>query len=171
MPPEIVNPLSVSIQKSNKKRLILDLRYINLHFFKNKFKCEDMAVARGYQAGWSFAYFWFKVWTSTRWYFPGVYWIFIIFLDLFRRLNKVLFVFNAPIWSLNCPLLVYQIIKAFAQEMAKWGKAIVVFLDDGLGVDATFNLAQIASLQVHSDLLKFGPLPNEDKCTWIPATS
>ena len=57
MPPEIVNPLSVSIQKSNKKRLILDLRYINLHFFKNKFKCEDMAVARGYQAGWSFAYF------------------------------------------------------------------------------------------------------------------
>ena len=45
-PPEIVNPLSVSIQKSGKKRLLLDLRHINLHLFKKKFKCEDIAAAK-----------------------------------------------------------------------------------------------------------------------------
>ena len=32
--PDIVNPLSVSIQSSGKKRLILDLRHVNLYVFK-----------------------------------------------------------------------------------------------------------------------------------------
>ena len=36
-PPAIVNPLSVSIQSSGKKRLILDLRHVNLYIFKQKF--------------------------------------------------------------------------------------------------------------------------------------
>ena len=46
VPPEIVNALSVSIQKSSKKRLILDLRHTNLHLFVNIFKCEEIAVAK-----------------------------------------------------------------------------------------------------------------------------
>ena len=41
-PPDIVNPLSVSVQANGKKRLILDLRHINLHIFKQKFKCEGL---------------------------------------------------------------------------------------------------------------------------------
>ena len=36
--PAILNPLTVSVQTSGKKRLILDLRHINLHVFKQKFK-------------------------------------------------------------------------------------------------------------------------------------
>ena len=43
--PDIVNPLSVSIQPSGKKRLILDLRHVNLYVFKRKFRCEDVSVA------------------------------------------------------------------------------------------------------------------------------
>ena len=43
--PNIVNPLSVSIQSSGKKRLILDLRHVNLFVYKQKFKCEDLRVA------------------------------------------------------------------------------------------------------------------------------
>lgn len=38
-PPDIINPLSVSVQSSGKKRLILDLRHVNLHVYKQKFKC------------------------------------------------------------------------------------------------------------------------------------
>ena len=40
--PDIVNPLSVSVQSSGKKRLTLDLRHINLHLYKQKFRCEDL---------------------------------------------------------------------------------------------------------------------------------
>ena len=43
--PDIVNPLSVSTQSSGKKRLILDLRHVNLYVYKQKFKCEDLKVA------------------------------------------------------------------------------------------------------------------------------
>ena len=44
--PEIINPLTVSVQSSGKKRLILDLRHINLHVFKQKFKCEGLHTIR-----------------------------------------------------------------------------------------------------------------------------
>ena len=41
---DIVNPLSVSIEPSSKKRLILDLRHVNLCVFKRKFRCEDVSL-------------------------------------------------------------------------------------------------------------------------------
>ena len=44
--PDIVNPLNVSVQSSGKKRLILDLRHINLHIYKQKFRCEDLHTIR-----------------------------------------------------------------------------------------------------------------------------
>ena len=43
--PGIVNPLSDSVQRSGKKRLILDLRHVNLYVFKRKFRCEEISVA------------------------------------------------------------------------------------------------------------------------------
>ena len=44
--PDVVNPLSVSVQACSKKRLILDLRHINLHIYKFKFKCEGLHTIR-----------------------------------------------------------------------------------------------------------------------------
>ena len=46
--PHNVNPLSVSIQSSGKKRLILDLRFVNKHVWKQKVKFEDLKVALNY---------------------------------------------------------------------------------------------------------------------------
>lgn len=42
-PPHVVNSLSVSIQSCGKKRLILDLRHVNKHIWKEKFKFEDIS--------------------------------------------------------------------------------------------------------------------------------
>ena len=44
-PPHVVNPLSVSVQSGGKKRLILDLRHVNRHIWKEKFKFEDIRNA------------------------------------------------------------------------------------------------------------------------------
>ena len=38
---QVVNPLTVSVQSSGKKRLIIDLRYLNKHVYKQKIKLED----------------------------------------------------------------------------------------------------------------------------------
>ena len=46
--PHNVNPLSVSIQSSGKKRLILDLRFVNKQVWKEKVKFEDLKVALNY---------------------------------------------------------------------------------------------------------------------------
>jgi hypothetical protein len=46
--PCVVNPLSVSIQKSGKKRLILDLRHINQYLWKSKIKFDDWNIALAY---------------------------------------------------------------------------------------------------------------------------
>lgn len=35
--PRVVNPLSVSVQSCGKKRLILDLRHVQTHIWKEKF--------------------------------------------------------------------------------------------------------------------------------------
>ena len=45
-PPVILNPFTVSVQTSGKKRLILDLTHINLHVFKHEFKCEGLHTIR-----------------------------------------------------------------------------------------------------------------------------
>ncbi|XP_057302674.1 uncharacterized protein LOC130636842 [Hydractinia symbiolongicarpus] len=42
--PHVVNPLSVSTQGNGKKRLILDLRHVNKHIYKDKVKFDDWRV-------------------------------------------------------------------------------------------------------------------------------
>ena len=46
--PKKANRLSVSVQSSGKKRLILDLRFVNKHVWKQKVKFEDLKVALNY---------------------------------------------------------------------------------------------------------------------------
>ena len=53
---EIINPLSVSIQSSGKKRLILDLRYINHHIWKHKIIFDDCSIALQYFIGGGFMF-------------------------------------------------------------------------------------------------------------------
>ena len=48
MPPWVVNPLSVSVQANGKKRLIVDLRYINKFLHKMHIKYEDWKTAMSY---------------------------------------------------------------------------------------------------------------------------
>ena len=43
--PVVVNPLSVSVQPNGKKRLILDLRYVNHIIRKLKIKYDDWKIA------------------------------------------------------------------------------------------------------------------------------
>ncbi|CAB4030460.1 Hypothetical predicted protein, partial [Paramuricea clavata] len=46
--PHVINPLSVSVQRSGKKRLILDLRHVNQYLEKQAIKYEDWKVGLSY---------------------------------------------------------------------------------------------------------------------------
>ena len=43
--PHVCSPLSVVISNSGKKRLVIDLRYLNQHLLREKFKYEDLRSA------------------------------------------------------------------------------------------------------------------------------
>ena len=167
-PPEIVNPLSVSIQKGGKKKLILDLRHINLYLFKNKFKCLDIAVAKEVlKPGDHLFTFDLKSGYHHVDIFPEHTKYLSFSWTSSDRTAKYYSFLVLPFGLSTAPYLFTKLLKPLVKKWRCEGKAIV-FLDDGLGAGATFNLAKIASLQVHSDLLKFGFLPNEDKCRWNP---
>ena len=61
-----------------------------------------------------------------------------------------------------------KLLKPLVKIWRSEAKTIVVYLDDCLGAATDSNKAKIASLQVHTDLLKAGFLPNETKCVWDP---
>ena len=46
--PHVINPLSVSTNSSGKKRLILDLRYVNKNLWKQSVKFEDWESFQNY---------------------------------------------------------------------------------------------------------------------------
>ena len=71
--PHVVNPLSVSIQSSGKRRLILDLRHVNHFIWKQKFRCEDWRVLLSYvNKGYYLFQFRSQGWISSYRYFSGL---------------------------------------------------------------------------------------------------
>ena len=40
----VINPFAVTVQNSGKKRLVLDLRYVNKHIYKERIKFEDLRL-------------------------------------------------------------------------------------------------------------------------------
>ena len=149
--PFIINPLTVTVQSSGKKRLILDLRHVNKFIYKQKFKCEDVKTAIQlldkdfflFKFAWNFGQ------SKTR-YFR--------FCALPFGLSTAPFVFT-------------KLLKALIKSWRSQGIPIVVFLDDGLGGGPTQRQAKTQSLtvlSVHADLLKCGFLVNEDKRQWTP---
>ena len=66
------------------------------------------------------------------------------------------------------PYLIAKLLKPLLKKWRSEAQSIVVYLNDGLGASAYKNTAKIASLQVHTDLLKSGFLPNKAKCVWEP---
>ena len=66
------------------------------------------------------------------------------------------------------PFVVTKIFKALLKSRRSRGIPIVIFLDEGLGVEADPGSGQINSLVVHFDLWKSGCVLNEDTSQWEP---
>ena len=117
-PPFVLNPLTVSENSSGKKRLILDLRYINQFVWKQKFKLDDWKTMTQYVRKGSFMFSFdlrhgpfrrsSNVWkTMTQYVRKGS---FMFSFDLrhgpFRRSSNVYGVFFSC-WRLSPILLLY----------------------------------------------------------------
>lgn len=162
--PDIINPLSVSTGSSGKQRLILDLRHVNAFLYKQKFKCEDLSVATQiFDKG----YYLFKFDLKSGYHhieiFPD-HRKFLAFAWDFGTGKFRYFQFCVlPFGLSSAPFIFTMILKPLQKSWRSRGIPIAIFLDDGLGGGIDKVSAKIHSLAVHSDLLKSGFVPNQEK--------
>ena len=167
--PDIVNPLSVSTRSSGKQRLILDLRHVNTFIFKQKFKCEDLSVAiQIFDQGFHLFKFDLKSGYHHIEIFPA-HRKFLTFARDFGNGSSRYFQFCVlPFGLSSAPFIFTKMFKPLLKSWRSRGIPIAIFLDDGLGGGTDPVSAKINSLALHSDLLKSGFVPNEDKSQWEP---
>lgn len=167
--PVCVNPLQVAIQSNGKKRLILDLTHVNTFLRKQKFKMDTLANAVGFfpDKGWGFSY---DVWKC---YYH---------MDLDPRCQQFFgfsfavdsFTFYAvftvvPFGLSSAPWLATKLFKVPIKKWRAQGFIHFQYLDDGLGLHATFDKAKKAAKIVRTDLHSLGWCEQASKCQWEPS--
>ena len=161
-PPFCVNHLTVA--KGKKLRLVVDLRHVNCHLFRFKFKYEDLrSLAQVLQEG-----HWFYAWNvksgyhhvdsispdrqkylGFAWPFNGVLGYFT-FADLPFGLNNACFCFT----------------KLFRPLVKRWrsmGHNFFVYLDNGFGSQPERTSAIAAAFIQRKDLVPSSLLINKEK--------
>ena len=167
--PSIVNPLSVSVQSSGKKRLILDLRHVNKYVYKQRFKCADIKTLIQLIDK---EYYMFKFDLKSAYHHIEIYEEHRKFLSFAWSLGDSgvrYFQFCVlPFGLSSAPFIFTKLLKPLITVWRKQGIPIVVYLDDGLGAGRNPLLAKSNSLIVHSGLLAAGFITNEPKSVWDP---
>ena len=169
-PPHVVNPLSVSVQSGGKKRLILDLRHVNKHIWKEKFKFEDIRNACVYLP---FDHFTFKFDLKSGYHHIDILQEHQTFLGFSWVVNGVrkFFVFTVlPFGLSSAPYIFTKVVRVLVRYWRSHAVRITVYLDDGLGSACDFARCEAASLFVKNSLQRSGFLPNDSKSIWQPTS-
>ena len=165
----VINPLSVSVQSSGKKRLILDLRYVNQYILKKKVKFEDYRKALEYFCLGGYA---FKFDMKSGYHridiflehqkFLGFSWTFPDGLIRYFAYTVL------PFGLSSAPYIFTKVVRPLVKYWRAKGFYCVVYLDDGLCIERSLHNAKITSPQVQNDLLAAGFIVNQEKSIWIP---
>ncbi|MEM9400707.1 MAG: reverse transcriptase domain-containing protein [Verrucomicrobiota bacterium] len=164
-----INPLSVSVQSSGKKRLIIDLRLINQHLRQFKFKYEDYKKALEYFAKGVYAinfdlksgYHHLDICPHHR-TFLGFCWT---FPDGVTRY----FMFNVlPFGLSTAPYIFTKLLRPLVKVWRSKGIQCVVYLDDGIALESSCKEAEAASCMMKGDLEAAGFVINHEKSSWTP---
>ncbi|VDI03553.1 Hypothetical predicted protein [Mytilus galloprovincialis] len=162
--PFVVNPLSVAVQSSGKKRLILDLSELNVFIKKERIKFEDWKVALNYftkdcyqfKFDLKSGYFHYDVCTKQQTYL-GFCW------------NNKFYCFTVLAFGLSsAPYLFTKCLRPIVKYWRENGVDIVLYLDDGLGMGKNKQEASECSSFVKTSLLEAGFLINMDKSIFEP---
>ena len=167
--PTVINPLSVSVNSEGKPRLILDLRHVNKHIPKAKFKMEDWRVFLQYVVRGGFMY---KFDLKSGYHHIDICQSHQQFLGFKWHLDGCVdryFCFTVlPFGLSSAPYLFTKFFRPLVRHWRSLGIHLVLYLDDGAGCEKDFASTQSCSDTVRSDLVKAGLVANCDKSIWIP---
>ena len=166
--PFIVNPLTVSIQSNGKKRLILDLRAVNQHLWKQSVKFEDMRTARPHITIKSYMY---KYDIHSAYHHIDIFEPHTDYLGFSWIINGRRTYFKFLVLPFGLSTACYLFTKMTRPLVKKWrseGKQVIMYLDDGLGIAQSYELCSREAGEVKSDLIRSGFVPKADKSLWEP---
>ena len=165
--PEVINLLSISINSSSKKRLILDLRYVNIHVYKNKIKFEDWECFEHYLEGKEGYLFEFDL--KNGYHHTDIFEShqkFLSFSWVFKG-NTKFFVFTVlPFGLTSAPFIFTRVVRPLVKYWRFSSIKITCFLDDEIGIEYNYEEAKHKSEFVQETLTKSGFLPNNQESTW-----
>ena len=169
VPPTVVNPLTVA-SKNSKKRLVLDLRYVNAHVWKEHGKFEDFKIFRSYieKGDYMFSfdlksgYHHIDIF-EEHWEYLGFSWVgedgvrrFYVFVVLPFGLCTAGYIFT-------------KVCRVLVKFWRKQGIRIVLYIDDGIGASDSLMGCTRSSRVVRVTLARAGFVANSEKSLWEPA--
>ena len=164
-PPFVCNPLLVVTSRSGKKRLVVNLRYINQHLQIDKFKYEDMR-------------------TGLMFFEQGEY---LITFDLKSGYHHVdiheksqcflgfqwncrYYMFTVLPFGLATACYIFtKLLRPLVRLWRSKGIKAIVYIDDGIIVAPGLKQARECSTVVRETLEAAGFVTNQAKCNWEPA--
>ena len=171
--PFVVNPLSVSVQPSGKKRLILDLRHVNKCLRKYRFRYEDWRVALSYfeKDAYMFSFDLKSGYHHIE--IASEYQTFLGFSWTFHRAQDCqYFVFSVlPFGLSTAPYVFTKCVRPLEKYWRLQGVKIAICLDDGLVIENDYRVCKTLSSRIREDLRRVGFVANAEKSIWEPVQS
>ena len=163
--PKVVNPLSVASNKG-KNRLILDLRYVNLHLWKEKTKFEDWKTFQNYLSKDGHM---FKFDLKSSYHHISIYAPHQTYLGFSWVINgeTKYFVFTVLPFGLSTgPYMFTKVVRPLVKYWRFKEIPILVFIYDGIGIGKNKEQATLFSEFVKDALNKSGFVFNVEKTVW-----
>ncbi len=166
--PHVISPLSVASNSSGKLRLIIDLRYVNKHLFKENIRFDALRFFESDLQPSSFVskfdlkqgYHRVDIFPDHQ-TFLGFSWI----LDGVERF----FVFTVlPFGLSSAPYIFTKTLRPLVKYWRSQGIQICVYLDDGIIIANSEFVAKQHSMVVKDTLVKSGFVANSEKSVWEP---
>ena len=167
--PHICSPLSVVTNRSGKKRLVLNLRFLNQFVLKEKFKYEDIRLVmlmfqkEDYMFTFDLksGYHHIDI-HKEHWKYLGFAWG--------EGPNTKYYVFCVlPFGLTTAPYLFTKLLRPLVKHWRGQGIRAIVYLDDGIVAAKGESSARGTSNKIQEDLEKAGFVVNIAKCEWEPS--
>ena len=163
-PPVVCSPLIVVTSRTGKRRLVINLRYVNRYLWKDKFKYEDIRTAMlffekdGYLCTFDLksGYHHIDIHENCQTYL-GFQWD-----SKFYRFTVL------PFGLATACYIFTKVLRALVRLWRSKGIKVVLYIDDGIIVAPSFEKASLHSQFIRMSLEEAGFLVNEEKSQWEP---
>ena len=153
--PYVVSPLSVAEDARGKKRLILDLSFLNQFVWKEKIKFDDWKIFEQFVEANGQGYL-FKFDLKSGYHHVNIHEAsqkFLGFAWVFKSGKKRFFQFSVlPFGLTSGPFIFTKIIKVLIKYWRSFSIKISVFLDDGIAVEYDHEKSRKNSTFVRNSL-------------------